>query len=137
MVQLQELFISKMTEGMEINHRLKHGGKPRQANQDQRPDSRWELMTTPIGHNRRDPGVPSTSEKRKGSGRREGEEESLGAPVGKNQTGPNYRNHNESVSRRTLLPGKQRGICIHSKMHTRKFLIPTHTHTQNLKHHIC
>lgn len=77
-------------------------------NPDERPDSRWEQMTTPIGHNRRDPGVPSTSEKRRGSGRREGEEESLGAPVGKNQTGPNYRNQNESVSRElSYLQNKQ------------------------------
>lgn len=35
-----------------------------------------------------------------------GEEEVVGMLVGKNQTGPNYRNHNESVSRGTLLPGK-------------------------------
>lgn len=30
----------------------------------------------------------------------------VGAVVGKKQTGPNYRNHNESVSRGTLLPEK-------------------------------
>lgn len=119
-----------MTDSMKIEPWLKQRGKTRQWNQDERPDSRWEQMTTPIGHNRRDPGVPSTSEKRKGSGRREGEEESLGAPVGKNQTGPNYRNHNESVSRGTLLPAKQPAICIRSKMQSRKFLIPTHTEFQ-------
>lgn len=111
-------------------------GKTRQSSQDQRPDSRWDQMTTPTGHNRRDPGVPSTSEKRKGSGRREGEEESVGALVGKNQTGPNYRNHNESVSRGTLLPGKQRGICIHSQMHPSTFHIPTHIDTRALVRNI-
>lgn len=43
-----------------------------QSNQDQRADSRWEQMTTPTGHNSRDPGVPSTPERRRGSGGGEG-----------------------------------------------------------------
>lgn len=36
-----------------------------QSSQDQRADSRWEQMTTPTGHNSRDPGVPSTPERRR------------------------------------------------------------------------
>lgn len=58
-----------------------------------------------------------------------GEEEVVGVLVGKNQTGPNYRNHNESVSRGTLLPGKHQGICVHSGTHTTS----THTLTHTLK----
>lgn len=42
------------------------------SSQDQRADIRWEKMTTPTGHNSRDPGVPSTPEKRRGSGKGEG-----------------------------------------------------------------
>lgn len=97
-----------------------------QSNQDQRADSRWEQMTTPTGHNSRDPGVPSTPERRRGSGGGEGGGGGgwgAGGLVGKNQTGPNYRNHNESVSRGTLLPGKHQGICVHCRTHT------TSTHT--------
>lgn len=64
----------------------------------------------------------------------EGEEEVVGVLVGKNQTGPNYRNHNESVSRETLLPGKHRGICVHSWTHsTSKAHTYSKTHTQNKK----
>lgn len=67
-----------------------------------------------------------------------GEEVVVGMWVGKNQTGPNYRNHNESVSRGILLPGK------HHKKHLRTCsheLIPqarTHTNVkQNAKVHRC
>lgn len=65
-------------------------------------------------------------------GRRE--EEVVGVLVGKNQTGPNYRNHNESVSRETLLPGKHRGICVHSWTHsTSKAHTYSKTHTHKIK----
>lgn len=69
-------------------------------------------MTTPTGRNSRDPGARSTDE----------DGEAAGALVGKNQTGPNYRNHNESVSRGTLLPGKHQGTCVHSLSKRTHFL---------------
>lgn len=90
-----------------------------------------EELTTPTGHNSRDPGVPSTLKKKRGSDGGEGGEGLVGVLVGKNQTGPNYRNHNESVSRGTLLPGKHRSICVHSQMHARTHRHGHgHTHTQ-------
>lgn len=50
-----------------------------------------------------------------------GEKEVVGMLVGRNQTGPNYRNHNESVSRGTLLPGK----------HHQKHSSSTHSHQRS------
>lgn len=57
-----------------------------------------------------------------------GEEEVVGKLVGKNQTGPNYRNHNESVSRGTLLPGK------HHKAFT---YVQPRTHSSSTHSHKC
>lgn len=56
------------------------------------------------------------------------EEEEVGVLVGKNQKGPNYRNHNESVSRGTLLPGKHQGMCMRSWLCTTSTPTLTRTH---------
>lgn len=87
-----------------------------------------QQMTTPPGHNSRDPGVLFTVQEEEDmeQQRRRGEEVAAGALVGKNQTRPNYRNHNESVSRETLLPGKHQGIWRALLNHT-----STHTFTLN------
>lgn len=52
----------------------------------------------------------------------------------KNQTAPNYMNHNESVSRGTLLPAKtpRHLRALSNGFHTHIIvLIPSHTHTNS------
>lgn len=62
-----------------------------------------------------------------------GEEEVVGMMVGKNQTGPNYRNHNESVSRGTLLPGKHHKRYLRTCSH--ELLAQARTHTNFSRTH--